>query len=75
MDPQVGQTVALCTQDGDQIPARITGMDDLQLTLDLNHPLAGQALNFEVQVVGISRTPTQENTGCGCGCDCASGCC
>jgi peptidylprolyl isomerase len=75
MKPQVGQTVALCTQKGDQIPAKITGMDDQNLTLDLNHPLAGQALHFEVQVLGISRTPTQEPSGCSCGCDGASDCC
>lgn len=75
MDPKVGETVAICNQDGEQIPARITGMDNENLTLDLNHPLAGEALHFEVQVVGISRTPTQAAAGCSCGCDCASDCC
>lgn len=77
MNPQVGQTVALTTSDGKQIPARISELDDEKLTVDLNHPLAGEALTFEIEVVGISRTPTQENTGCGCGCSSESGedCC
>jgi peptidylprolyl isomerase len=75
MNPQIGQTVALCTQNGEQIPAKIAGMDNQNLTLDLNHPLAGEALHFEVQVMGISHTPTQEPVGCSCGCDCASDCC
>jgi len=72
MDPQVGQTVGLTTQDGQQIPARIVAVDDAGVTVDLNHPLAGESLTFEIEVVGISETPTQA-AGCGCGCDCASG--
>jgi len=81
MNPQVGQTVALTTPDGKQIPARISELNDEKLTVDLNHPLAGELLTFEIEVVGISTTPTQENTGCGCGCssesegDCSSGGC
>ena len=77
MDPQVGQTIALTTQDGRQVPARIAQVDDDQVTVDLNHPLAGQALTFEIEVVGISPTPTQQHAGCGGGCHCnddKSGC-
>ena len=48
-------------------------MDDTSLTFDLNHPLAGEALTFSVEVVGISDTPTQAH-GCGSGCDCRAGC-
>jgi len=70
MDPQVGQTVGLTTQDGRQIPAQIVAVDGDGVTVDFNHPLAGQSLTFEIEVVGISNAPTQ-NTGCGC--DCSSG--
>ena len=72
MNPQEGQTVALTTQDGRQIPARIIAVNEEGVTVDLNHPLAGEALTFEIEVVGISETATQ-TAGCGCGCDCASG--
>lgn len=72
MDPQVGQTVGLTTRDGRQIPARIVAVGDAGVTVDLNHPLAGESLTFEIEVVGISQTPTQ-TAGCGCGGDCASG--
>ena len=72
MDPQVGQTVGLTTQDGRQIPARIIAVGEEGVTVDLNHPLAGESLTFEIEVVGISETPTQA-AGCGCGCDCSSG--
>jgi len=75
MDPQVGQTVALSTQEGRQIPAQVVKVDDQSVTIDLNHPLAGEELTFEIEVVGISTTPTQESHGCGSGCDCSSGSC
>ena len=70
LNPQVGQTVGLTTEDGQQIPAQIIDVDDAGVTVDLNHPLAGESLTFDIEVVGISPTPIQ--TG-GCGCDCASG--
>ena len=77
MDPQVGQTVALTSDKGQQIPAQIVIVDEEQVTVDLNHPLAGESLTFEIEVVGISDTPTQKHAGCGSGCNCASdeGCC
>ena len=70
--PEVGQLLALTSHDGRQIPASITAVDDEKVTVDLNHPLAGQSLTFEVEVVGISDTPTQQPAGCGG--DCSSGC-
>jgi peptidylprolyl isomerase len=76
MDLQLGQTVALTTDQGQRVPAQVVGLDDEQVTVDLNHPLAGESLTFKVEVVGISDTPTQERAGCGSGCDCgSSGCC
>jgi len=74
MNPKVGMTVGLHTPDGSQVPARITHVDDEKLTMDLNHPLAGESLTFEIEVVGISTTPTQTQTACGSGCSCSSGC-
>ncbi len=73
MNSQVGQTIALSTPDGQQIPARITEVDDEKVVVDLNHPLAGESLTFEIEIVGINETQTQEQDGCGCGCD-SSGC-
>ena len=72
INPEVGQTVALCSSDGQQVPALITEMDDEKVVVDLNHPLAGQTLTFDIEVVGISATATQEPAGCGSGCACSS---
>ncbi|MDY7102221.1 MAG: FKBP-type peptidyl-prolyl cis-trans isomerase [Actinomycetota bacterium] len=44
---------------GDQVqvnntPATVIDVDDAGVTIDANHPLAGHALNFDIQVVGIA---------------------
>ena len=74
LNPRVGMTVGVRSPEGHQIPARITYVDNEKLTLDLNHPLAGETLTFEIEVKGISNTPTQSPSACGSGCDCSSGC-
>jgi peptidylprolyl isomerase len=73
LDLQVGMTIGLQTPEGQQIPAQITHMDDEKVSLDMNHPLVGKSLTFEVEVVAISNTPTQAPAaGCGQGCSCSS---
>ena len=74
MNPRIGMTIGLTTPEGHQVPAQIVHLDDEKLTLDLNHPLAGKSLTFEIEVVGISSTPTQKPGSCGAGCDCSSDC-
>jgi peptidylprolyl isomerase len=73
MDPQVGQVVTLTSPQGQEVPGRVTEVDNEMITIDVNHPLAGESLIFEVEVVGISNEP-QASQGCGAGCDCSSGC-
>jgi peptidylprolyl isomerase len=85
--PEVGQMIGLQSPDGRQMPAQVIEVDDEKVVMDMNHPLAGQALTFNIEVVGLSTTPTQAQAGCGgdCGCssagncddggDCGSGCC
>jgi peptidylprolyl isomerase len=64
--------VALTSPEGQQVPAQIIEVDDEKLVVDLNHPLAGETLTFDIEVVGISSTQTQDHTGCGTGCVCSS---
>ena len=53
-----GTRVRVRTTGGEQI-LTITQIDDEQVTLDGNHPLAGVNLNFEISVVGV-RDCTEE---------------
>ena len=38
----------------------VTGVEDEQVTVDANHPLAGQSLNFEVNVVEVREASSEE---------------
>lgn len=51
--PEAGQQLELQQEDGQRIPVRITAVEDETVTLDANHPLAGEALTFEIELVEI----------------------
>ncbi|MEK6822763.1 MAG: FKBP-type peptidyl-prolyl cis-trans isomerase, partial [Nanoarchaeota archaeon] len=48
---EVGMMLGLQGPDGRQLPAKILALDDVSITLDLNHPLAGKNLTFAIKVV------------------------
>jgi peptidylprolyl isomerase len=48
---QPGMVMVLGTPDGHKFPAVIAKVDEKELMLDLNHPLAGKALTFEITIV------------------------
>lgn len=50
-DPCEGAVVQLLGPEGEQIAATITKVDGEDVTLDFNHPLAGKALTFEIELV------------------------
>jgi len=53
-EPEVGMTLVMKAPTGQQIPARITKVADGKVTIDINHPLAGKDLEFQIKVVGIN---------------------
>ena len=54
LNPQVGQELQLQLQDGQQLPVVVTTVENDSVTIDANHPLAGQSLTFDVELVGVS---------------------
>jgi peptidylprolyl isomerase len=53
-EPKVGMMLMARTPNGQQFPTKIVKVDDEKVVVDLNHPLAGQNLNFKVKVVGVN---------------------
>jgi peptidylprolyl isomerase len=51
--PEVGWAVELGGPNGERIPATIAAVDGDEVTLDFNHPLAGQDLTFEIELVEV----------------------
>ena len=52
-DLEVGGVVEGATPDGQVMYARISSIDKETVTLDLNHPLAGKDLTFEIELIDI----------------------
>ena len=58
--PQVGWMLQLQSPEGQILPAVVTAIDDDGVTLDINHPLAGQDLTFEIELVDFEKALPQE---------------
>ncbi|MEP1893437.1 MAG: peptidylprolyl isomerase, partial [Cyclobacteriaceae bacterium] len=53
MKPEAGQTLVATNQDGQQTHVLVTDVAEDKITIDANHPLAGQDLVFEIELVEI----------------------
>ena len=53
-EPEVGMALAMQIAPDQQIPVTITEVTDTHVTLDANHPLAGEKLIFDIELVEIS---------------------
>lgn len=49
----VGTMLMASTPEGQQQPIRVHEVKDDLIVLDFNHPLAGEALHFDVKILGI----------------------
>lgn len=54
MNPQIGQTLVASSPEGHQTQVIVTQVTDESITVDANHPLAGQDLIFEIELVEIA---------------------
>ncbi len=48
-----GNQIDFTSPDGHQFSGFVIDADELSVRMDFNHPLAGRAIHFEVQVIGV----------------------
>lgn len=55
---KIGDQVSLQGRDGRPYPARVTEITDTEIAFDMNHPLAGKELTFEIELLESEQTET-----------------
>ncbi len=78
-DLKIGTRFEVTTPNGTMVMA-VARIEDDSVVLDGNHPLAGNKLHFDVEVVGVrdatgDELAAAENHGHGCGCSCDESSC
>ncbi len=54
IEPKVGMGLQSQSPDGQVMQLTVTEVGDDSITVDANHPLAGQALSFDIELVAIA---------------------
>ncbi len=52
--PEEGAIIAFTQPDGSELPGVIRSVAGQSVTVDFNHPLAGQTLTFDVEIIEVS---------------------
>jgi len=73
-----GNVVPLMDNDGNRVNAQVVKVSDTHVSVDLNHPLAGENLHFKGTVLDVREATEKElaslNNEGGCGNGCEGGC-
>ncbi|MDR0824920.1 MAG: FKBP-type peptidyl-prolyl cis-trans isomerase [Prevotella sp.] len=71
-----GNIVPMMDTNGNRLNGSVVAVKDDVVTMDFNHPLAGETLNFSGKVLTVRESTPEEiaalfapQGGCGCGCD------
>lgn len=55
LEPFIGEKLRINLEDGTQVITVVTDITEETVTLDANHPLAGQMLTFDIQLVAVEK--------------------
>ncbi len=53
LQPEIGQHLHMTRQDGSEVTVIVAAVTETEVTLDANHPLAGQDLIFDITLVEL----------------------
>jgi len=53
IEPRVGRRLQMVSEDGDAVAITVTEVTEKEVTVDANHPLAGEDLTFDIELVEI----------------------
>ncbi|MBV9961614.1 MAG: peptidylprolyl isomerase [Parafilimonas sp.] len=53
IEPEVGMTLNMHSENGQELPVTITDINEEAIILDANHPLAGKDLIFDIELVDL----------------------
>lgn len=53
LDPEVGDRLEVQSREGQTFPAVVAEVEGQSVTIDANHPLAGEELTFEIELKSI----------------------
>lgn len=71
-DIEVGMQFEASSPEGSHV-VTVVKITDESVTVDANHPLAGEKLFFDIKVVEVREATAEELAGGGCGCGCGCG--
>ena len=60
IDFEIGMDFGFESEDGSVMTGWVTAFTDETVTIDLNHPLAGEALHFDVEVLSVRDATPEE---------------
>ncbi len=65
-DPDIelepGLIIEFATEDGDTLPGTVMELNQDEVRIDLNHPLAGQTVRYSVKIVAVDNEPVEPKT-------------
>ncbi len=58
--PEIGSVLPLQDNEGNQFRAQVKAVSDAAVTVDLNHPMAGQDLHFVGKIISVREATAEE---------------
>lgn len=58
LKPEEGQIIGFTTPEGEEAPGLVKAISGDDVTVDFNHPLAGEEITFIVEILSVNNTPS-----------------